>query len=52
MDDVLKAKVILEKLDNVMNINYNNEKLYLNAIVLALKLIDKQEHDNGENKED
>ncbi len=35
-----KAKIILEQLDKVMNINYNFEEMYLKAIEKGLKEIE------------
>jgi hypothetical protein len=38
-----KAKIILEKLEEVMNINWNMEGIYIKAITLGLKEIEKIE---------
>lgn len=39
MSDLEKAKIILEHLDEVMNINWSLEEYYLKAIIQALKQI-------------
>ena len=38
-----KAKVILEGLDKVLNVNWNFKQQYLNSISQSLQEIDKQE---------
>lgn len=42
MTDKEKAKIILEKLDDVIQINWNMEEFYLKAIVNGLKAIEKE----------
>lgn len=43
MTDSEKAKIILEKLDSVMGINWNMEKMYIGVIREALKEIENSE---------
>lgn len=43
MTDTEKAMLILEKLDNVLSVNWNMENLYISAIVSALKEIDQKD---------
>lgn len=43
MKNIDKAKIILEQLDEVIQINWNFEETYLKAITKALIKIDKEE---------
>lgn len=41
-----KAKIILEELDEVIQINWNFEETYLKAILKALKKIEEEENND------
>lgn len=46
MKNIEKAKIILEELDEVIQINWNFEQMYLKAIIKALRKIEEEEN-NG-----
>lgn len=48
MKNIDKAKIILEELDEVIQINWNFEEMYLKAITKALRKIEEEEN-NGTN---